>query len=145
MLLVTFSCFTILIANQHMEKNTVKRCRDRDGMPKRMQTGYGLCMKAKINILANPHPYISFTLLLNSAGFPKMYHKFSFVPRPPHHPVYVRLQYAKILQAIKNWTVGRPGNETTTSSQHILAVYGCSLVLRPLPPHIWPGNEASMI
>ena len=32
----------------------------------------------------------------------------------------------------------------TTSSQPSLANRGCSLVLRPLPPHIWPGNEASM-
>ena len=33
----------------------------------------------------------------------------------------------------------------TTSSQSLLAVHGCSLVLRPLPPPTWPGNEASMI
>ena len=26
----------------------------------------------------------------------------------------------------------------------LLAVHGCSLVLRPLPPPTWPGNEASM-
>ena len=32
----------------------------------------------------------------------------------------------------------------TTSSQPLLAVHGCSLVLRPLPPPMWPGNEASM-
>ena len=24
-------------------------------------------------------------------------------------------------------------------------VHGCSLVLRPLPPPTWPGNEASMV
>ena len=32
----------------------------------------------------------------------------------------------------------------TTSSQSLLAVHGCSIVLRPLPPPSWPGNEASM-
>ena len=31
-----------------------------------------------------------------------------------------------------------------TSSQHLLTVHGCSLVLRPLPPPMWPGKEASM-
>ena len=30
----------------------------------------------------------------------------SLVPRPSHHPVFDHK-----LQAIKNWTVGRPGNE----------------------------------
>ena len=51
----------------------------------------------------------------------------SLVPRPSHRPVFDRLQYAPpshptlslsafalcfwILQAIKNWTVERPGNE----------------------------------
>ena len=32
----------------------------------------------------------------------------------------------------------------TTSSQPLLAVHGYSLILRPLPPPKWPGNEASM-
>ena len=29
----------------------------------------------------------------------------SLVPKPSHHPVFDRLQYAKILQAIKKWTM----------------------------------------
>ena len=29
-------------------------------------------------------------------------------------------------------------------SQPLLAVHGCSLVLRPLPSPTWPGNKASM-
>ena len=33
----------------------------------------------------------------------------SFVPRPSHRPVFYY-----ILQAIKNWTVGRPGNKANT-------------------------------
>ena len=32
----------------------------------------------------------------------------------------------------------------TTSSQPLLAVHACSLILRPLPSPTWPGNEASM-
>ena len=32
----------------------------------------------------------------------------------------------------------------TTSSQPMLAVHGCSLILRPLPSPSWTGNEASM-
>jgi len=34
---------------------------------------------------------------------------------------------------------------TTSSPTFILAVHDCSLVLRPLPPPTWPGNEASTI
>ena len=33
----------------------------------------------------------------------------------------------------------------TTSSQPLLAVNGCSLVLWPLPSPTWPGKEACMI
>ena len=33
----------------------------------------------------------------------------------------------------------------TTSSQPLLAVHGYSLVLRPLRPPMWSGNEASMV
>ena len=36
----------------------------------------------------------------------------SLVPSPSHHPVFYRVQYFCILQAVKNWTVGQPGNET---------------------------------
>ena len=32
-----------------------------------------------------------------------------------------------------------------TTLQPLLAVHGCSLVLRSLPPPMWPENEASMI
>jgi len=32
-----------------------------------------------------------------------------------------------------------------TVHQSLLAVHGYSLVLRPLPPPTWPGNEASLI
>ena len=39
----------------------------------------------------------------------------SLVPRPSPAPVFDRLQYTasdqKLLQAIKNWSRGRPGNE----------------------------------
>ena len=81
-------------------------------------------MKAKVNILAKPHPYIFFTLWLDSAWSSKTYQKFSLVPRLSPR--------------------GEPGNEATKSSQPLLAFHGCSLVLRPLPPPLWPGNEASM-
>ena len=39
----------------------------------------------------------------------------SIIPRPSHCPICDRLQYAlcSLLQAIKNWTVGRPGNEAS--------------------------------
>ena len=33
----------------------------------------------------------------------------------------------------------------TTSLQPLLAVHGCTLVLRPLPPPMWPGNKASIL
>ena len=33
---------------------------------------------------------------------------------------------------------------TTSSQPLLLAVHGCSLILRPPPPPTWPGNEASM-
>ena len=36
------------------------------------------------------------------------------------------------------------GDHPTTSSQPLLAVHGCTLVLRSLPPPMCPGNEASM-
>ena len=49
------------------------------------------------------------------SGFPHNanMHLVSLVPRPSHRPVFDCLQYAKT--AIKNWTVGRSENETTSS------------------------------
>ena len=44
---------------------------------------------------------------------PKILAYASLFPRPSHHAVFDCLQYAKtILQTIKNWTVGRPENES---------------------------------
>ena len=37
-----------------------------DGLPKRMQTRLQWCIKAKINVMAKPHPYNFFTLQLDS-------------------------------------------------------------------------------
>ena len=39
----------------------------------------------------------------------------SLIPRSSHHPVFDHL-----LQAIKNWTVGRPGNKATWISPETL-------------------------
>ena len=63
-------------------------------------------MKAKVNIFAKLHPYIFFTLQLDSV-----------------------------------WGIFL---KCTTSSQPLLLVHACSLVLRPLPSSMWPGNEGSM-
>ena len=45
-------------------------------------------------------------------------HILSLVPRPSHRPAFNHLQYAKmegggLVQAIKNWMVGRPGNDAS--------------------------------
>ena len=45
----------------------------------------------------------------------------SFPGLPWHRPVFDRLQCSCILQAIKNWTVGRPGNKASLSThRHVL-------------------------
>jgi len=73
-----------------------------------------------------------------------IWQQYSLVPRSSHHPIFDRLQYAKmegealvhfikmdqafplcfcILQAIKNWMMGRPGNEASNSTVQLPVVW----------------------
>ena len=90
--------------------------------------------------------------------------QYSLVPRPSLAPVFDRLQYAKtVLQAIKNWSRGRPGNEArvnmlltyiVSSQRYILnsclkrkLVFPADLPLKGLaylPPRCWlSGGKGS--
>ena len=53
------------------------------------------------------------------------------IPRPSYSPVLERLHHFCILQEIKNWTVGRPGNkarvyiEQASSKSHVNKLGEC--------------------